>query len=166
MSSKIILGLVFLIIIAGGAYWYWTTMNTQPSSSDTTSQATTTPVTDQVQGQDVVVGTGAEAKPGSIVSVLYKGALVDGTVFDSSEAHGNEPLKFTLGTQDMIPGFQVGVNGMKEGGKRRIAIPPSLAYGANEVKDPSGKVLIPANSTIIFDIELIKVEEAPAPAAQ
>ncbi|OGG58647.1 hypothetical protein A2765_02210 [Candidatus Kaiserbacteria bacterium RIFCSPHIGHO2_01_FULL_56_24] len=105
----------------------------------------------------MTVGTGAEATPGSIVSVLYVGMLQDGTVFDSSEKNGNKPLEFQLGAQGLIPGFQIGVNGMREGGERRIAIPPEFGYGTQEVKDAAGKVIIPANSTLLFDIKLVKV---------
>ncbi|MBI4088411.1 FKBP-type peptidyl-prolyl cis-trans isomerase [Candidatus Kaiserbacteria bacterium] len=120
--------------------------------------------TDQVQGQDVKVGTGAEAVPGSVVSVLYTGKLADGTVFDSSAAHDNQPLTFTLGAQGLIPGFQIGVNGMKEGGERTLVIPPALAYGSQDVKDPAGNVIIPANSTLTFDVQLVKVEAATSTA--
>jgi FKBP-type peptidyl-prolyl cis-trans isomerase len=86
-------------------------------------------------------------------------------VFDSSAAHNNEPLTFALGTAGLIPGFQVGVNGMKEGGQRLLSIPPSLGYGDQDVKDAAGKVIIPANSTLIFEIQLEKVEDTPAAAA-
>ncbi|RJQ33312.1 FKBP-type peptidyl-prolyl cis-trans isomerase [Candidatus Parcubacteria bacterium] len=121
----------------------------------------------QVQGQDVSVGTGAEAKAGDTVSVLYVGKLEDGTVFDSSAAHNNEPLKFVLGTNELIPGFQIGINGMKVGGERLLSIPPTLAYGDQEVKDPAtGKVVIPANSTILFDVKLVAVEPGTTTPAQ
>lgn len=130
--------------------------------------ATTTPAAgDQVQAQEVKVGDGAEATPGSQVSVMYVGKLTDGTVFDSSAAHGNQPLTFVLGSQDMIPGFQIGVNGMKVGGQRVMAVPPALAYGDKPVTNPeTGAVIIPANSTIVFEVELVKVEAAPAGATQ
>ncbi|MDO8514490.1 MAG: FKBP-type peptidyl-prolyl cis-trans isomerase [bacterium] len=129
-----------------------------------TQAASAAGATDQVQGQDVKVGTGREAKPGDTVSVLYVGKFSDGTVFDSSAAHNNEPLKFTLGAGGLIAGFQIGVNGMKEGGQRVLSIPPSFGYGAQDVKDASGKVIIPANSTLIFEIQLEKVEDTPAAA--
>lgn len=131
--------------------------------SQTSAAATTSTSTDQVQAQEVTVGKGAQATPGSSVSVLYVGKLQDGTVFDSSEAHGNQPLTFTLGAQGLIAGFQIGVNGMKEGGERLIAVPATLGYGSQDVKDNAGKTIIPANSTLIFDIKLVKVSAA-APA--
>lgn len=168
MQTKVIAGIVALIIvIIGGYFLYTATMQSSENAPDTTTNATSTPPTEQVQAQEVKLGTGAEAVPGSTVSVLYVGQLQDGTVFDSSEAHKDpqtgkvEPLTFVLGAPGLIPGFQVGVNGMKVGGERLISIPPSLGYGSEELKDPSGKVVIPANSTIVFRLQLIKV----APAA-
>ena len=170
MSTKaIIIGVIVLIIIAVGAYALIKTTSSatvpaQPAgAAAATHTATTTAASDQVQAQEVSVGTGAQAAPGTSVSVLYVGKLQDGTVFDSSAAHNNEPLIFTLGAQGLIAGFQIGVNGMKEGGERLIAIPPALGYGAQDVKDAAGKVIIPANSTLVFDIKLVKV--APAVAA-
>lgn len=155
MSKNLIIGALILLVVIIGGYFLYTTMNTeQPEQTTNTEQ---TAPTDQVQAQEVTVGTGAEATPGSEVSVLYVGQLSDGTVFDSSAAHGNEPLTFILGNEGLIPGFQIGVNGMREGGERLIAIPPSLGYGAQEVKDASGAVIIPANSTIVFNVQLVKV---------
>ncbi len=153
---KALAGLVVIILIAGGAYWYMNVRNTTPTSAESfdTTQETPSP---QVQGQDAVVGTGAEATPGSIVAILYVGMLEDGTVFDSSANNNNEPLTFTLGTPGIIPGFQIGVNGMREGGERRIQIPSELGYGTQEVKDANDKVIIPANSTLVFDIKLVSV---------
>lgn len=158
---------VIIIALLGGAYYYFGTNASIGTPADTTPATNTTanPTGDKVEAQDVKVGEGKEALPNTVVSVLYEGRLADGTVFDSSAAHGNQPLSFTLGSQGMIPGFQIGVNGMKEGGERVISIPPSLGYGTQEVKDQSGKVIIPANSTIIFGIKLVKVEPAPATTA-
>ena len=163
-GKYIVVGSLIIILIIGGGIYYWTTMqgNTDGGTSDQEAQ-TTTGTEDQVQGQDVKVGEGKEATPGSQVSILYEGRLQDGTVFDSSAAHNNEPLVFSLGAQGLIPGFQIGVNGMREGGERLILIPSALGYGAQEVKDASGKVIIPANSALVFSIRLIKVEAAPAP---
>ena len=150
--------MVIIIIIGRGIlYWQFGMNGTEPAPAETEQQATTT---QQVAGQDVTVGTGKEAVPGSIVSVLYVGRLADGTVLDSSEANGNQPVQFQLGAEGLIPGFQIGVNGMKEGGERRIAIPPEFAYGSQDVKDAAGTTIIPANSTIIFDVRLVKVEDA------
>ncbi len=160
-----ITAIVIIVLLVGG-YFAYTSMSSSGAPA-TEQTGTTTEQANQVQGQDVKVGTGAEAKPGDTVSVLYEGKFTDGTVFDSSAAHGNQPLTFVLGSQGLIPGFQIGVNGMKEGGERLLAIPPSLGYGGEDVKDASGKVIIPANSTLVFSVQLVKVVPAPAtPAAQ
>jgi len=163
MSGKTITALiVVIIIIIGGGFLY-----TQYGSSLT--GGTETPVvegsgapldTPQVAGQDAIVGEGAEALPGSVVAVLYVGMLEDGTVFDSSANNNNEPLVFTLGSEGIIPGFQIGVNGMRVGGERRLSIPPELGYGAQDVTGPDGAVIIPANSTLIFDVRLVEVGAA------
>jgi FKBP-type peptidyl-prolyl cis-trans isomerase len=167
--TKTIIWIVVIVIIAGGgyfAYMKYMTGSPQPASQTSTTTTTTTnaTTTPQVQAQDKVVGTGAEAGLGSVVSVLYTGQLTDGTVFDSSAAHGNQPLQFAIGTPNLIVGFQVGVNGMRVGGERLIAIPPALGYGDQDVKDASGKVIIPANSTLVFDIKLVGVQAASSTA--
>jgi FKBP-type peptidyl-prolyl cis-trans isomerase len=100
---------------------------------------------------EVEVGTGEEAQQGQSVSVHYTGWLADGTKFDSSLDRG-EPLSFTLGAGQMIPGFDEGVAGMKVGGTRRLIIPPDLAYGA-EGRPP----VIPANAELTFDVQLVDV---------
>lgn len=170
-TKSIVIGIIVIIVLAVGGYFgYKKYAGSSGAAATGQTPAATTDQANQVQGQDVKVGAGAEAKPGDTVSVLYVGKFTDGTVFDSSEAHGNQPLTFALGSQDLIPGFQIGVNGMKEGGERLLAIPPSLGYGGEDVKDASGKVIIPANSTLVFSIQLVKVvpatPSAPAPAAQ
>lgn len=160
MNTKTSIILVAIIlVVAGVAYFAF-----KPASTSTTEQQNTAQQQQNqqptVQAQDITPGTGAEAKPGMKVSVLYAGKLPNGEIFDSSAAHNNEPLTFVLGAQGLIPGFQIGINGMKEGGERIIQVPAELAYGAQDVKDPSGKVIIPANSQLIFDIKLVKAEEA------
>lgn len=150
---------VALLLIGGGAYYYFADpVVSDPVSETAASQQAASG--EQVQGQDVTVGTGDTAAPGSVVTLEYEGRFQDGTVFDSSASHG-QPLTFQLGQPGIIPGFQIGVNGMKVGGERNIAIPPSLGYGGEDIKDPEGTVLIPANSTLIFNVKLLKVEAAP-----
>ncbi len=100
--------------------------------------------------EDVKVGEGAEAQAGQNVKVNYLGTLTDGTKFDSSYDR-NEPFEFTLGAGQVIEGWDKGVAGMKVGGKRKLTIPPSLAYGEQAVGQ------IPANSTLIFEVELLEV---------
>jgi len=104
-----------------------------------------------LQIEDLTVGTGVEAKTGNTISVHYKGALLNGTVFDSSYNRGS-PFSFTLGQNTVIQGWEQGVLGMKVGGKRKLIIPPHLAYG------PRAMGLIPTNSTLVFEIELLEVK--------
>lgn len=103
--------------------------------------------------EDSVVGGGTEAKAGDSVTVHYVGSLTNGTVFDASKNHGNDGFTFTLGAGQVIKGWDLGVAGMKVGGKRKLSIPSALAYGDQAV----GGGLIPANSDLIFEVELIKV---------
>ncbi len=109
--------------------------------------------------QDESVGGGEAAAPGDMVTVNYTGKLQNGTVFDSSV--GRAPFQFTLGTGQVIPGWDQGLQGMKVGGKRLLIIPPALGYGAQ------GMGPIPPNATLIFEVDLIKVAHPGlgAPAA-
>ena len=105
----------------------------------------------KLQITDLKVGTGKAAKTGDQVSVNYRGTLTNGKQFDSSYDRG-QPFEFQLGGQ-VIQGWNQGVVGMKVGGKRRLVIPSDLGYGAAGTPDGS----IPPNSTLIFEIELLKV---------
>lgn len=100
---------------------------------------------------DHEVGTGAEATNGKRVSVHYTGTLTNGSKFDSSLDRG-DPFQFVLGGGQVIKGWDQGVLGMKVGGKRRLTIPPDLGYGARGYPP-----VIPANSTLVFEIELLGV---------
>lgn len=100
--------------------------------------------------EDTLEGTGEEAKTGDTVKVNYKGTLEDGTQFDSSYDRG-EPFEFTIGQGNVIQGWEQGVPGMKVGGKRKLVIPPHLAYGE------SGRGSIPPNATLTFEVELVEI---------
>lgn len=103
---------------------------------------------------EVAEGTGASPKLGQTVSVAYTGTLENGTKFDSSYDHpGQKPLEFQLGTPNIIQGWNEGIATMKVGGKRKLTIPPSLAYKAFG-KPPD----IPPNATLIFDVELMGIK--------
>lgn len=104
-----------------------------------------------LQIEDIVVGAGAEAINGKPVSVHYTGWLTNGQKFDSSLDRG-QPFKFPLGGGRVIKGWDLGVAGMKIGGKRRLTIAPELGYGARG----AGHV-IPPNATLVFEVELLGV---------
>jgi len=95
-------------------------------------------------------GTGDVAKKGDKVRVHYVGTFPDGKKFDSSRDRG-EPFAFRLGAGMVIPGWDLGLEGMKEGELRKLTIPPGLGYGSNPVGP------IPANSTLVFEVELVDV---------
>ncbi|MBI2712019.1 MAG: FKBP-type peptidyl-prolyl cis-trans isomerase [Bdellovibrio sp.] len=102
-----------------------------------------------LKSEDITVGNGTEAVAGKSVSVHYVGTLTDGTKFDSSYDRGT-PFEFRLGGGMVIKGWDQGVAGMKVGGKRKLTIPPEMAYGARG----AGNGLIPPNATLVFVIEL------------
>ncbi len=111
-----------------------------------------TPSQPQLLAKDEIVGTGDVAESGMRVTVHYTGRFVDGKVFDSSVTRG-EPFQFILGSGQVIQGWDRGIVGMKVGGKRLLSIPPELGYGSQDYGP------IPANSTLIFEIELLKVQK-------
>jgi FKBP-type peptidyl-prolyl cis-trans isomerase len=104
-----------------------------------------------LQIEELMVGTGAEAKAGKSVAVHYTGTLTNGSKFDSSRDR-NEPFEFQLGAGMVIKGWDQGIAGMKVGGRRKLTIPPELGYGAGGYPP-----VIPPNSVLIFDVELIEV---------
>ena len=103
--------------------------------------------------KDLAVGKGAEAKAGDSVKVHYVGTLPDGKEFDASKKHG-QPFEFELGAGRVIKGWDQGVAGMKVGGKRKLTVPPSLGYGARGFPP-----VIPPNSTLLFEVELLEVKK-------
>lgn len=112
-----------------------------------------TPDATSLEITDITVGTGVAAAAGDTVTVHYVGMLTNGTVFDASAGRG-QPFSFTLGAGQVIQGWDQGLVGMKEGGKRKLVIPSALAYGNQAVGG-----VIPANATLIFEVELLKVEK-------
>lgn len=102
--------------------------------------------------EEIAAGTGEIAEPGDIITVHYTGRLSNGQVFESSVENGS-PINFMLGVGQVIRGWDEGVSGMREGGKRVLTIPPSYGYGDAQAGP------IPPNSTIIFEVELINVEK-------
>jgi peptidylprolyl isomerase len=103
---------------------------------------------------DTAIGTGKLAEAGKVFSVHYTGWLLDGTKFDSSRDR-DKPLSFEQGKRKVIPGWDAGFEGMRVGGKRRLFIPYQLAYGEK------GRGKIPPKAELIFDVELMDVQDAP-----
>lgn len=130
-------------------------ITTNSQTASTTMPTETKPLT-QLMMKDEIVGTGAVAAAGDKVTVNYVGALTNGTVFDASASHKETAngFTFTLGAGQVIKGWDEGVAGMKVGGKRVLAIPAALAYGS---QSPSPS--IPANSDLIFEVELLNVQK-------
>ncbi len=106
-----------------------------------------------LQYQDVVIGTGRFPVPGKRVAVYYKGTFKDGTVFDSRLAPANAFI-FTIGLGQVIKGWDEGVAGMREGGKRKLFVPSDLAYGTTGSQGGT----IPPNTPIDFEVELLEIE--------
>jgi peptidylprolyl isomerase len=131
-------------------------------------QCTATPFdVASVSGDTVTTTTGLryiEGLPGSgaalpwcrAVIVHYTGYLLDGTKFDSSRDI-DRPLLFTPGYGDVIAGFEQGVISMRTCGTRRIVVPPGLGYGAEPRRDQTGQIIVPANSTLVYDIEVLEI---------
>lgn len=117
-----------------------------------------TKMSNGVYYRDIVLGTGAEAGTTTdTVWVTYAGYLNDGKLFDSGTNVKFIPLT-------LVPGFRDGMAGMKEGGRRKLVIPSALGYGGISVKEPTtGKIKIPRQSTLIFDIDLLKLHNATPP---
>ena len=126
------------------------TTNTQTTSTDMPTETVTA-----LQVTDGVVGSGAAAAAGDTVTVNYVGSLTNGTVFDASANHGTTGFTFNLGAGQVIKGWDQGIVGMKEGGKRKLVIPAALAYG-----DRGAGNVIPPGATLIFEVELLKVQKA------
>lgn len=103
------------------------------------------------QIEDIKVGEGKEVTGGDYISIHYLGTLENGTKFDSSYDRG-EPFETRIGVGEVIEGWDMGVVGMKVGGKRKLTIPSELAYGDREIGS------IPANSTLIFEVELLEIQ--------
>lgn len=104
---------------------------------------------------DVQVGTGDELTVNKQAAVLYKGWLTDGSLFDESRAGSDgklQPVVFTLGAHQVIPGWEEGMAGMKVGGTRLIIVPPSVGYGA------AGQGSVPGNSVMVFEVQLLAVK--------
>jgi FKBP-type peptidyl-prolyl cis-trans isomerase FkpA len=144
-NQRIILITMGVLLLAVIAFLVFQSVNkpTQ-TNSDATQSASGLVI------EDLVVGSGAQVQNGDTVSVNYTGWLEDGTKFDSSYDR-NQSFEFKLGTKAVIAGWDQGIAGMQVGGKRKLTIPPELAYGSQGIPG-----VIPPNATLVFEVELLE----------
>lgn len=155
MKEKFVIIVTVILIIAAGV-WAWKNFYNKPAAENKTKNQASNLVEQVVaQGllkiEDLKIGDGQEAHLGNTLSVHYLGTFTDGIKFDSSYDRG-QPFSFQIGANKVIPGWELGTLGMKVGGKRKLTIAPPLAYGDQAVG------AIPANSTLIFEIELLEIK--------
>jgi peptidylprolyl isomerase len=127
---------------------------TLATSLDASAPTLTANATDStLKYRDLLVGTGATVEKGQTVEVRYSGCLTNGVKFDERN-NADQPLRFTTGQTppEVIAGFDLGVVGMKVGGRRQLVIPPALAYGA------AGKNSIPPNATLVFTVDMVETQ--------
>lgn len=155
--SKIIIFIVIAIALIWGGVVYNRWLDERAEQEAVLEQEQVVPeeaaVAAELTVEDLIVGTGEEVKNGNVLSMHYEGTLEDGTKFDSSYDRG-EPFTFTVGAGQVIniKGWDLGILGMKVGGKRALTIPPELGYGERSVGS------IPPNSTLKFTVELLSIE--------
>lgn len=164
IATAVALVVVIFFFILGGTSWFQPAPTDQtPITNEIASSTTATmpPANNnnritQLVAKDDVMGTGAVASAGDTITVTYVGALTNGTVFDASANHPETASGFTfkLGAGQVIPGWDQGLVGMKVGGKRTLLIPAALAYGNRAVGG-----VIPADSDLMFQVELLKVQK-------
>ena len=130
-----------------------TPQKTSATTSKTSSTAQWITTGSGLKYQDVVVGKGPQPKPGDDILVNYTGRFTNGKVFDSSLGPGRGPFELHLGRGEVIKGWDEGLSTMHVGGKRKLIIPPDLAYGTRGMAG-----VIPHNSTLTFDVELLRIK--------
>ncbi len=154
---------IMVLVVSGVIYLLWTNPNTMNNDQTNSSSSSQGKVCREIASEPTTTSTGliiqklndcdgVELKTGQNALVHYKGSLLDGTVFESSYTTNSPFLVQNVGNAQVIDGWNQGLIGMKVGEKRKLTIPPALAYGDRE----SAK--IPANSTLIFEVELMEIK--------
>lgn len=170
-QKSLIIVIVIIALIIGVACFYF--LNRQSKSlqesigSNNLSQMNTQTNTEETQGnvsnlidndqskmkiETLKQGSGVESKSGDTLTVNYTGTLLDGTKFDSSLNPGRDPFVFTVGVGQVIKGWDEGMLGMKVGEQRKLTIPPEMGYGASGAGG-----IIPPNATLVFVVDLLKI---------
>jgi FKBP-type peptidyl-prolyl cis-trans isomerase len=143
----VIIGILALCVFA----YFIFGLGDRASQTVTATTNQSQPSESKLKVEDEKVGTGPAVKSGDTISINYVGTLTNGTKFDSSYDRGT-PFETQIGVGQVIKGWDEGVVGMKVGGKRKLTIPPSLGYG------DQAQGSIPANSTLIFEVELVSIK--------
>ena len=146
-SNKKITYIIVLIAVILFGYIVYSVMQNNKNKNMENTNATTT---------DQVMGESKAAEAGDVIVINYSGKLTDGTEFDSSYKRG-QPFVFQVGLGQVITGWDEGLIGAKRGDKKTLTITPDKGYGAEDVKGSDGKIIIPKNSTLIFDVEVVDV---------
>lgn len=150
MNKKTLTWIIVAVVVIAAAFYV---LNKTPKTDAMVD--TNTKTQDAINPADMASSTRA-AQNGDVVIVNYTGTLENGTKFDSSLDRG-QPFGLILGKGMVIPGWEEGILGMKKGDKKHLVIPAAKGYGAQEIKDESGKVIIPKNSNLVFDVEVLEV---------
>lgn len=152
-DTIVVLVIGAVIVLFAGLYIFGAVrMPTSPSLPGESAENIETVMNqdEELKIEDIEEGTGETVESGDTVVIHYTGTLTDGTVFDSSVERG-DPFQTQIGVGQVIEGWDKGVVGMKVGGKRKLTIPPSMAYGDQDIPG------IPAGSTLVFDVELLEI---------
>ena len=150
--------IIFIVVVLAGTGLMYASVTMQGSATPSPTPAASVEQTQpndaadlkRIKIVDETVGTGPAVKSGDTITVNYTGTLTNGTVFDTSV--GKQPFTTQIGTGQVIRGWDLGLVGMKVGGKRKLTIPADLGYGAQ------GQGAIPPNSTLIFEVDLLSIK--------
>mgnify|MGYP000373698188 CR=1 FL=1 len=161
-KKKLWVWILIVILVVLGLVYITINKNKIPERTETSGQGDNINMenTQNITGVKITIlkeGSGDAAKAGDVVAMNYTGALLDGKVFDSNvdpKFEHVEPFVFNLGAGQVIKGWDTGIVGMKVGEKRKLEIEPSFAYGDRAIGD-----LIPANSTLVFEVELLAIKK-------